>query len=41
MHADLKTAPEFELPDTSGTMRSLSELTRSGRLIVLFYRGAW
>ena len=34
-------APDFELPDSTGAMRCLSELTASGPLVLLFYRGHW
>ena len=36
-----RTVPDFALPDSTGTIRTLSELTAVGRLVVLFYRGAW
>jgi len=36
-----QTAPDFELPDSTGAMRRLSELTASGALVLLFYRGHW
>jgi peroxiredoxin len=36
-----QTAPDFELPDSTGAMRRLSELTASGPLVLLFYRGHW
>jgi peroxiredoxin Q/BCP len=34
-------APDFELPDSSGAIRRLSELTSQGPLVLLFYRGSW
>jgi hypothetical protein len=34
-------APEFELPDSTGVPHRLSELTASGLLVLLFYRGHW
>lgn len=34
-------APEFELPDSAGTPRRLSDLVSDGRLVLLFYRGDW
>ncbi len=36
-----QTGPDFELPDSTGTIRRLSELTASGRVVLLFYRGHW
>jgi peroxiredoxin len=36
-----ETAPEFSLPDTTGTPRRLSELTKDSSCVVLFYRGHW
>lgn len=35
------TAPDFRLPDADGKPVSLSELLSSGRVILVFYRGAW
>jgi len=32
---------DFELPDSSGTMRRLSEMVAGGPLVLLFYRGHW
>jgi peroxiredoxin len=37
----LHLAPEFELPDSAGKNRRLSELTSDGPLVLLFYRGHW
>ncbi|HET9743100.1 MAG TPA: hypothetical protein VFQ00_10150 [Terriglobales bacterium] len=34
-------APDFELPDSTGTLRRLSELSAPGTLVLLFYRGNW
>jgi peroxiredoxin len=34
-------APDFELPDSTGALRRLSELAASGPLVLLFYRGHW
>jgi peroxiredoxin len=34
-------APEFELSDSAGTMKRLSELAADGPLVLLFYRGHW
>jgi peroxiredoxin len=34
-------APDFSLPDSTGTPRQLSELTRDSMCLVLFYRGHW
>jgi len=36
-----ETAPDFELPDSTGTPRQLSELCASSPLVLLFYRGHW
>jgi len=36
-----QTAPDFALPDSTGVLRRLSELTASGQLVLLFYRGHW
>ena len=33
--------PDFELPDSTGTPRQLSELAAGGPLVLLFYRGHW
>jgi peroxiredoxin len=36
------TAPsDFELPDTTGTLRRLSDLVRACPIVLLFYRGYW
>jgi len=37
----LHVAPEFELPDSAGEHRRLSELSAAGPLVLLFYRGHW
>jgi thioredoxin-dependent peroxiredoxin len=34
-------APEFELSDSTGTPRRLSELVAETPIVLLFYRGAW
>jgi peroxiredoxin len=34
-------APDFELPDASGRMVKLSELTAKGPVVVTWYRGGW
>jgi thioredoxin-dependent peroxiredoxin len=34
-------ASEFELPDSTGATRGLSELTADGPVVLLFYRGYW
>jgi peroxiredoxin len=34
-------APEFELPDSEGQLRRLSELTASRPLGLIFFRGHW
>lgn len=36
-----QVAPEFELSDSLGKTRRLSELTGAGPLVLLFYRGHW
>jgi peroxiredoxin len=36
-----ESAPDFNLPDSTGTLRRLSGLAARGRLVVLFYRGYW
>ncbi len=36
-----EVALDFELPDSTGAPRKLSELTASGPLVLLFYRGHW
>jgi peroxiredoxin Q/BCP len=36
-----KIAKEFELPDSTGAPRRLSELIAHGPLVLLFYRGNW
>jgi peroxiredoxin Q/BCP len=36
-----QTAPDFALPDGTGTRRRLSELTADGPLVLIFYRGCW
>ncbi|HEY2664284.1 MAG TPA: hypothetical protein VGI47_08085 [Candidatus Binataceae bacterium] len=34
-------APEFELSDSEGRLRRLSELTTERPLVLIFYRGHW
>lgn len=34
-------APEFELPDSTGALRRLSELVSHGALALVFFRGHW
>jgi len=34
-------APDFTLPDSTGTPRSLRALVASGPLVLLFFRGHW
>jgi hypothetical protein len=34
-------APDFELPDSTGQRRRLSNLVSQNRLVLLFYRGNW
>lgn len=36
-----QVAPDFSLPDSSGSTRRLSELAESGPLVLIFYRGHW
>jgi peroxiredoxin len=36
-----QTATDFELPDSTGATQRLSDLTASGPLVLLFYRGHW
>jgi len=36
-----QTAPDFALPDSTGEVRRLSELVRSGPRVLIFYRGHW
>uniref|UniRef100_A0A7S2WH90 thioredoxin-dependent peroxiredoxin n=1 Tax=Eucampia antarctica TaxID=49252 RepID=A0A7S2WH90_9STRA len=35
------TAPDFTLPDSSGTKITLSEELKKGPVVLVFYRGAW
>ncbi len=35
------TAPEFELADSTGVVRRLSELVSGGLGVIVFYRGHW
>lgn len=34
-------APDFKAKDHAGNMVSLKELTKKGKVVVMFYRGAW
>ena len=34
-------APDFELPDSTGAPRRLSDLVAAGPRIFIFYRGHW
>lgn len=34
-------APEFEVLDSTGATRHMSELVAAGPVILLFYRGHW
>jgi len=34
-------APDFVLPDSTGTMRRLSDLAAGHKLILVFHRGYW
>ena len=34
-------ALEFELPDSTGAPRRLSEFVSQGQAVLLFYRGNW
>jgi peroxiredoxin Q/BCP len=34
-------APDFELPDSTGTPRRLSDLVSQGSLALVFFRGHW
>lgn len=36
-----ETAPDFSLADAAGNQVRLSELLRSGPVVIAFYRGAW
>ncbi|UCE60174.1 MAG: redoxin domain-containing protein [Phycisphaerales bacterium] len=39
--AQLEEAPDFTLPDSAGQPASLSKLTSSGPVLLVFYRGYW
>jgi peroxiredoxin len=41
MPATGDVAPDFELPDSAGKTRRLSELLSQGPLVLVFYRGDW
>lgn len=34
-------APDFELPDSTGAQRRLSDLVKENPLVMVFYRGYW
>jgi len=36
-----QVAPDLTLPDSTGELRRLSELVRSGPRVLVFYRGHW
>jgi len=36
-----ETAPDFSLPDITGTSHRLSDLVKDSMCVVLFYRGHW
>ncbi len=36
-----EVTPDFELPDSTGVLRRLSELLSQGSVVLLFYRGHW
>lgn len=36
-----ETAPDFELRDSTGALRRLTELCAANPLVLLFYRGHW
>ncbi len=36
-----EVAPEFELSDSTGTLRRLSTMVAGGPLVLVFYRGHW
>ena len=36
-----ESAPEFELADSTGVVRRLSEIVSGGFGVVVFYRGHW
>jgi len=35
------SAPEFELPDSTGEKRSLKDLTNGANVLLIFFRGLW
>jgi peroxiredoxin len=35
------TAPDFELPDSTGALRRLGALVEAGPRVLIFYRGHW
>jgi peroxiredoxin len=36
-----ESAPEFELTDSTGVVRRLSEIVSGGLGVIVFYRGHW
>jgi peroxiredoxin len=36
-----ETAPDFEILESTGALRRLSDLCASSSLVLLFYRGHW
>lgn len=36
-----QSAPDFTLPDSTGTERRLGELVAAGPLVLIFFRGHW
>jgi peroxiredoxin len=34
-------APDFELPDSTGALRRLSQLVLQGTIVLVFFRGHW
>ena len=34
-------APDFELPDSIGTLRRLTDLASQGPVVLVFFRGHW
>jgi len=36
-----EVAPDFELPDSTGALRRLSQLVLQGPVVLVFFRGHW
>ena len=36
-----ESAPEFELPDSTGTLQRLSDVASQGLVVLVFFRGHW